>query len=148
MKRSCHQLVLFLALLLSWGQVLAAPFLPCHHQVAGMALVHEAASGHPAALNVTAQDAQHQHQHSQTQPAAMQAVAESHAHGEHVTSTAYATDDCDPCCRLQCVSILVLALPALPFSAAETAPAVLGKTAAPFLPMQPPAAHFRPPQAA
>lgn len=141
MKQSRPQILLLLALLLSWGQVLAAPFMPCHHQLAGVAALAaaELQAGHEHAAAAASQQ---EHLH------AVVHVAEADASRMPAHDHAALTDTCDPECRLQCVSILVLALPALAFAATDTAPAVHGAAVEPHSPAQPPAAHFRPPQAA
>lgn len=113
-------MLLFLALLLSWGQVLAAPFMPCHHELAGSSVQHVA------------------HQHAGHAAAVL-------AHGHSETDAGI---DCDPGCRLQCLTLVLLALPAFSFLAADVASVVHGRTLDPFPPAQPLAAHFRPPQAA
>lgn len=144
MKRSRHTFLLFVALLLAWAQVLAAPFLPCRHVLAGAlvapadAVVHAAVQSGSAAAH-----ADHVHQHAAVDTAAALQQTPVHQH-----TPAAASADCDPDCRLQCVTAVIVALPALSFAAGEDAALTLPAANDPFLPLQPPAVHFRPPQTA
>ena len=135
MNRSRHNILLFIALLLTWGQVLAAPFLPCQHALSGATAQQVEATAPLAGMN--AQHATHVHEHAMPETAAAMEPATLHDH----TSAAGDLD-----CRLHCVAAVILALPALSFAAGESPVVALLPMASSFLPPQPPAVHFRPPQ--
>lgn len=139
MSLSRSTLLLFLALFLVWGQVLAAPFMPCRHELAALAGQKAEAMSHESAqAGIPSVHAGHLHHHPAEPLAAIAAPAALHEHA--------GTAGCDTDCRLQCVTAVILALTALAFAAGEATAVTLPAASDPFPPAQPPAAHFRPPR--